>query len=90
MATQMQLKVLFLKEITWSPGRLERKNNNKLSIILNNNKRNIILKGNVSSFNKNGNVFCCWLVIESPPANDRNCKLYNNLRLTVQRDQQET
>ena len=44
MATQIQLKVLFLKEISWPPGRLERKNNNKLIIILNNNKRNILLK----------------------------------------------
>ena len=44
MATQLQLKVLFLMEITWPPGLLERKNNNKLNIILNNNKRNIILK----------------------------------------------
>ena len=30
MATQMKLKVFIWKEITWPPGLLERKNNNKV------------------------------------------------------------
>ena len=32
---------------------------------------------NVSLLNKNGNVYCWWIVIDSPRVNAENCKLYD-------------
>ena len=36
----------------------------------------IILTFYHSLFNKNGNVYCCWMIIDSPRVNVENCKLY--------------
>ena len=41
---------------------------------------NIILKWNVSFFNKNGNVYCCWIVSDSPHVNAENRKLQETSR----------
>ena len=42
--------------------------------------RNIILKWNVSLFNKNGNVYCWWIVSDSPHVNFLNRKLQETWR----------
>ena len=77
MATQMQLKILFLKEITWPHGRLERKTTtNWTSFWTTTNEISFWNKMFLCSI-KNGNVYCCGIVIESPPVNTKNCKLYN-------------
>ena len=77
MATQMQLKILFLKEITWPHGRLERKTTtNWTSFWTTTNEISFWNKMFLCSI-KNGNVYCWWIVIESPPVNAKNCKLYN-------------
>ena len=38
---------------------------------------NIILKWNASLFNKNENVYCCWIVTDPHDINAGYCKLYN-------------
>ena len=39
-----------------------------------------LMEWNVSLFNKNGNVYCCWIVIGSPHVNAENRKLQETSR----------
>ena len=41
---------------------------------------NIILQWNVYLFSKNGNAYCCWIVIDSPHVNAGNRKLQETSR----------